>query len=292
MAARRALLDLLERAVQLLREGTPVVYTKNLELELYATVRALEESEAEIEARPAPFPASLPPWLVMQWLTLREVPAALRVAWSWRLDCEHYFRVFAERHRILLVPLPEFMIKSVHIRWETAAICHVQMQQSGRLSEFQEQVSRYYRASGVRDDRFIPISDAIAAVRLVVNDATAEQVKTAVANLVSLHRLEASITGAGHRAYFHVEGLDDLTPLQRRVLKYHIVYATSDEGSNVHDVAAHLGTDLSLVRAAVDFLEGEDYLNSTIDEDHYDYAFFPTHLQLTESGIHYSADLA
>ena len=80
--------------------------------------------------------------------------------------------------------------------------------------------------------------------------------------------------------------------LQRRVLKYHIVYATSDEGSNVHDVAAYLGTDLSLVRAAVDFLEGEDYLNSTIDEDHYDYAFFPTHLQLTESGIHYSADLA
>ena len=136
MAARRALLDLLERAVQLLREGTPVVYTKNLELELYATVRALEESEAEIEARPAPFPASLPPWLVMQWLTLREVPAALRVAWSWRLDCEHYFRVFAERHRILLVPLPEFMIKSVHIRWETAAICHVQMQRSGQLTEF------------------------------------------------------------------------------------------------------------------------------------------------------------
>mgnify|MGYP001399604953 CR=1 FL=1 len=277
MAARRALLDLLERAVQLLREGTPVVYTKNLELELYATVRALEESEAEIEARPAPFPASLPPWLVMQWLTLREVPAALRVAWSWRLDCEHYFRVFAERHRILLVPLPEFMIKSVHIRWETAAICHVQMQQSGRLSEFQEQVSRYYRASGVRDDRFIPISDAIAAVRLVVNDATAEQVKTAVANLVSLHRLEASITGAGHRAYFHVEGLDDLTPLQRRVLKYHIVYSLDhEEGCNVHDVAAQLGTDLSLVRAAVDFLEG-DYLFSTIDEDHYEYSFILFH---------------
>ena len=82
-------------------------------------------------------------------------------------------------------------------------------------------------------------------------------------------------------------GLRDLATLARW-----LVYATSDEGSNVHDVAAYLGTDLSLVRAAVDFLEGEDYLNSTIDEDHYDYAFFPTHLQLTESGIHYSADLA
>ena len=144
------------------------------------------------------------------------------------------------------------------------------------MTEFQDQVFRYYRAfSWVRDDRFILIGDAIAAVRVVVNDATSEQVKTAVSNLVSLHRLEASITGAGHRAHFHVEGLDDLTPLQRRVLKYHIVYATSDEGC--HDVAAHLGTDLSLVRAAVDFLEGEYYLFSTIDEDHYEYSFIQFH---------------
>ena len=289
MATRRALLDLLERAVQLLREGTPVVYTKNLELELYATVRALEESEAEIEARPAPFPASLPPWLVMQWLPLREVAAALRVAWSWRLDSENYFRVFVERHRNLASGAG---CGSLYFKWENHAMCHMQMQRSGQLTKFQKQVFRYYHEAAVRDDRFIPISDAIAAVRLVVNDATAEQVKTAVAYLVSLHRLEASTTGNHHRAVFEVGGLDDLTPLQRRVLKYHIVYATSDEGSNVHDVAAYLGTDLSLVRAAVDFLEGEDYLNSTIDEDHYDYAFFPTHLQLTESGIHYSADLA
>ena len=280
MATGRALLDLLDLLErEQLREAATVAYANfsNPELELYAAVRALEESEAEIEARPAPFPASLPPWLVMQWLPIREVAAALRVAWSWQLDCEHYFRVFAERHRMLLVPLPEFMIKSVHIRWETAAICHVQMQRSGRLSEFQEQVFRYYGASGVRDDRFIPISDAIAAVRLVVNDATAEQVKTAVANLVSLHKLRASTTGNQHRAVFEVGGLDDLSPLQRCVLKYHIVYGTSDEGCHVHDVAAHLGTDLSLVRAAVDFLEGEGYLISTIDEDHYEYSFIQFH---------------
>jgi hypothetical protein len=141
------------------------------------------------------------------------------------------------------------------------------MQRSGRLTEFQEQVFRYYGASGVRDDSFIPIGDAIAAVRLVVNDATAEQVKTAVAYLVSLHRLEASTTGNHHRAVFEVGGLDDLTPLQRRVLKYHIVYATSDEGC--HDVAAHLGTDLSLVRAAVDSLNLWGHLYSTIDDDHH-----------------------
>ena len=77
--------------------------------------------DAKVEARSAPFPASLPPWLVMQWLPLREVAAALRVAWSWRLDCEHYFRVFAERHRIFFVPIPEFLIKYAHLKWETAA---------------------------------------------------------------------------------------------------------------------------------------------------------------------------
>ena len=280
MATGRALLDLLDLLErEQLREAATAVYTNfsNPELELYAAVRALEESEPEIEARSVSFPSSLPPWLVMQWLPLREVAAALRVAWSWRLDCEHYFRVFAERHRILFVPIPEFLIKSAHLKWETAAIRHVQMQQSGQLSEFQEQVFRYYGASGVRDDRFIPISDAIAAVRLVVNDATAEQVKTAVANLVSLHKLRASTTGNQHRAVFEVGGLDDLSPLQQCVLKYHIVYGTSDEGCHVHDVAAHLGTDLSLVRAAVDFLEGEYYLFSTIDEDHYEYSFIQFH---------------
>ena len=225
--------------------------------------------DAKVEARSAPFPASLPPWLVMQWLPLREVAAALRVAWSWRLDCEHYFRVFAERHRIFFVPIPEFLIKSAHLKWETAAIRHVQMQRSGWLTKFQQQVLFYYRASGVSDDKFIPIGDAIAAVRLVVNDATAEQVKTAVSNLVSLRLLNASTTGKCHRALFQVEGLDDLTPLQRRVLKYHIAYGMSDEGCNVHDVAAHLGTDLSLVRAAVDSLNLWGHLYSTIDDDHH-----------------------
>ena len=231
--------------------------------------------DAKVEARSAPFPASLPPWLVMQWLPLREVAAALRVAWSWRLDSEHYFRVFVERHRNLASVAG---CGSLYFKWENHAMCHMQMQRSGRLTEFQDQVFRYYRAfSWVRDDRFILIGDAIAAVRVVVNDATSEQVKTAVSNLVSLHRLEASTTGKCHRADFQVEDLDDLTPLQRRVLKYHIAYGTSDEGCNVHDVAAHLGTDLSLVRAAVDFLDSNYYLFSTIDEDHYEYSFIQFH---------------
>ena len=153
-------------------------------------------------------------------------------------------------------------------------MCHMQMQRSGRLTEFQQQVFRYYCACfdenfDEQENTLIPIGEVIAAVRVVVNDATAEQVKTAVSNLVSLRLLNASTTGKCHRALFQVEGLDDLTPLQRRVLKYHIVYATSDEGCNVHDVAAHLGTDLSLVRAAVDSLNLWGHLYSTIDDDHH-----------------------
>ena len=222
--------------------------------------------DEDVEARPAPFPASLPPWRVMQWLPLCEVAAALRVAWSWWLDSEHYFRVFAERHRSLASGAG---CGSLYFKWENHAMCHMQMQRSGQLTKFQKQVFRYYHEAAVRDDRFIPISDAIAAVRLVVNDATVEQVKTAVANLVSLDNLYADIAGTYHRAIFQVEGLDDLTPLQRRVLEYHIVYATSDEGCNVHDVAAQLGTDLPLVQVAAEILEREGHLYSTTDEDHH-----------------------
>ena len=294
MATSRALFDLLERAGQLLREGTPLVYTKNLELELYATVRALEESEAEIEARPAPFPASLPPWLVMQWLSLREVPAALRVAWSWRLDSEHYFRVFAERHRSLASGAG---CGSLYIKWENHAMCHMQMQRSGRLTEFQQQVFRYYCACfdenfDEQENTLIPIGEVIAAVREVVNDATAEQVKTAVANLVSLHRLEASITGAGHRVSLELYDLprdslelydlprdDNVTMIEMmshiafewHVLTYHILHGTGDWGCKIHDVAASLGIDLAKVRLAVAFLSSEGHLYSTVDEDHHKY---------------------
>ena len=232
--------------------------------------------DAKVEARSAPFPASLPPWLVMQWLPLREVAAALRVAWSWRLDSEHYFRVFVERHRNLASGAG---CGSLYFKWENHAMCHMQMQRSGRLSEFQEQVLRYYRASGVMDDRSIPIGDAIAAVRLVVNDATAEQVKTAVANLVSLRRLEASITGAGHRITLELYDLprdDNVTmmshnPIEWRVLTYHTLHGTGDWGCKIHDVAASLGLDLAKVRSVVAFLEDQGELYSTIDEDHHKY---------------------
>ena len=147
MATYRVLFDLWQHAERLLREGTTAVYpclTKSELGELAATARALAAgAEAEIEARSAPFPASLPPWLVMQWLPLREVAAALRVAWSWRLDSEHYFRVFVERHRNLASGAG---CGSLYFKWENHAMCHMQMQRSGRLTEFQEQVFRYYRA--------------------------------------------------------------------------------------------------------------------------------------------------
>ena len=93
---------LLERAGRVLHAGTTDGFpnlTKPELRALAATARALAASaEAEIDARPAPFPASLPPWLVMQWLPLPDASAALRVASSWCGGSEQYFRVFAERH--------------------------------------------------------------------------------------------------------------------------------------------------------------------------------------------------
>ena len=225
----------------------------------------------DVEARPAPFPAMLPPRLVMQWLPLCEVAAALRVAWSWRLESEHYFRVFAERHRSLASGAG---CGSLYFKWEDRALCHMQMQRSGRLTQFQEQVFRYYadyaefqeQALDWSEFRFIPIGEVIRDIRLVVRDATAEQVKTAVANLVSWHRLlRASTTGEGH--------IDEIQEkvLQQRVLDYYEEHATSEEGLATNAVAAGLSIDPALVRMAVDELCTEGRLYSTIDDDHYKY---------------------
>ena len=273
MAARRALLDLLECAGQLLREGTKTDYTSltNLVLrELAATARALAaDAEAEIEARSAPFPASLRPALVMQWLPIREVPAALRVAWSWRLDSEHYFRVFAERHRSLVSVA---CCGSVYFKWENHVKSLIQMQRSGQLTEFQQQVFRHYELDKETRDRsdfrFIPIGEVIAAVRVVVHDATAEQVKTAVANLVSSHILRASTTGEGHINRLLHPGF---VVLQHSVLDYYEEHAKGEEGLATNAVAAELSIDLTQVRMAVDELCAEGELYSTIDEDHHKY---------------------
>ena len=163
-------------------------------------------------------------------------------------------------------------------------MCHMQMQRTGRLTEFQQQVFRYYCACfdenfDEQENTLIPIGEVIAAVRVVVNDATAEQVKTAVANLVSLRRLEASITGAGHRITLELYDLprdDNVTmmshnPIEWRVLTYHTLHGTGDWGCKIHDVAASLGLDLAKVRSVVAFLEDQGELYSTIDEDHHKY---------------------
>ena len=208
----------------------------------------------------------MPPWRVMQWLPLCEVAAALRVAWSWWLDSEHYFRVFAERHRSLASGAG---CGSLYFKWEDRALCHMQMQRFGRLTEFQKQVFSYYEFYG-GNSRFVPIGEVIDAVRLVVRDATAEQVKTAVANLVSVHRVEASTTGKCHRADFRVEGLDgEFTPLQQRVLNYYTTHATSDEGLAINAVAAGLRIPVAQLRTALTFLQSEMWVYSTIDDDHH-----------------------
>ena len=75
--------------------------TKSELRKVAATARALAASaEAEIGARPAPFPAELRPALVMQWLPLYEAAAAFSVSGSWREDAEQYFRRYAQREGI------------------------------------------------------------------------------------------------------------------------------------------------------------------------------------------------
>ena len=253
----------LERAGRVLHAGTADGFpslTKPELRALAATARALAASaEAEIDARPAPFPASLPPWLVMQWLPLPDASAALCVASSWRGDSEQYFRVFAERHCVTRSPS--------YPSWREAARRHTIEQRIGLLSLFQARVLAHYELQprtydyslGYADLCFIPVEEVAAAFP----DATLEQVRTAVAFLLSVNKLHDSPTG---RQGYRFAGL---TSLERRVVDYHNEHGAGDEGCLVNAVAAGLGVELALVRTTVEYLCSEGHLYTTIDEDHH-----------------------
>ena len=250
----------LERAGRVLHagkaDGFPSLTKPELRA-LAATARALAASaEAEIDARPAPFPASLPPWLVMQWLPLPDASAALRVASSWCGGSEQYFRVFAEQHCVTRSP-----------SWREAARRHTINQRFGLLSEFQKRVLAHYEVQprfyddshGYDNFCYIPVEEVAAAIP----GATLQQVRTAVAFLVSLKKLDDSPTGRqGHR-------FAGLTSLERRVVDYHNEHGAGDEGCHVNAVAAGLGLELAIVRRTVDFLCSEGHLYSTLDDDHH-----------------------
>ena len=280
MALDRALL---ERMEQLLREGTTDGYpnlTKPELRELAATARALTASaEAEIEGRPMAFPAELPPALVMQWLPLREVAAALRVASSWRDESEQYFRRFAQYHGLIRGD-----------SWQDSVWCYMEWYRNGGFSDFHQEVfASYARFWAKGDTRFKSIDEVVAAWRDDIPlrgayaerfSAYAESFRRSLVSLVCFGKLNASPSGGGHRFNFResvllsskmrqVEGLDDLTPFHLHVLTYYAEHATSDVGLATNAVAASLGVDLARVRAAVAFLESEGHLYSTIDDDHH-----------------------
>ena len=238
----------LECAGGVLHAGTADGFTSLTKPELRAlaaTARALAASaEAEIDARPVSFPSSLPRALVMQWLPLCDVSAALRVASSWYGDSEQYFRLYVEEGR-------------------EAARVHTILQRSGLLSDFQQRVQAHYEHQpreydGNVDLRYIPVEEVAAAIP----GATVEQVRTAAAFLVSVKRLEVSATDDGHR-------VADLTSLERRVIDYHNEHGAGDEGCHVNAVAAGLGLELASVRTTVDYLCSQGHLYSTMDEDHH-----------------------
>ena len=246
----------LERAGRVLHAGTADGFpnlTKPELRALAATARALAASaEAEIDARPAPFPASLPPWLVMQWLSFRDVSAALRVASSWCGGSEQYFRVFAERHCVTRSPT-----------WREAARLHTINQRSGQLSEFQKRVLAHYehQPRGYPNLRFIPIGEVAAAIP----GATVEQVRTAAAFLVTFQRsvyFSAMYDGHSFRGLYNEE---------RSIVDYYARVGTSDAGCEICETAlAHSPRcHFDYFRRSVDFLCAAGYLYATIDDDHH-----------------------
>ena len=152
----------LERAGSVLHAGTADGFpnlTKPELRALAATARALAASaEAEIDARPAPFPASLPPWLVMQWLSFRDVSAALRVASSWRDESEQYFRRFAQYHGLIRVD-----------SWQESVECYMELYRDRSFTVLQENVFHYYAKHWAKDaSRVIPIDEAGMTLRDIV----------------------------------------------------------------------------------------------------------------------------
>ena len=248
MALDRALL---ERMGQLLRElptdGYPNLTKPELR-ELAATARALTASaEAEIEARPVPFPAELRPALVMQWLPLREVPAALRVASSWCRDSEQYFRRFAQREGIL----------RGGDSWQASVRSFVldAWRNNRGFVSFQQFVFSYYAKHWAKgDSRFIPIDEVVAAHKKLFS----RKVRRSVVSLVCFGKLNASPTGQGHRLDSKVAGFEALTPLQLRVLKCQL----SDPFRPLHKIAVDLGPDLDQLRTTVDYLVSAGHLSS------------------------------
>ena len=269
----------LERAGRVLHAGTAEGFpnlTKPELRELAATAREVAAIfDAEIEARSAPFPASLPPALVMQWLRLREVPAALRVARSWRDESEQYFRRFAQHHGLI----------RGGDSWQDSVRCCMEWCRYEWAKRLQKYLFKYYAKQWANYDyRFIPIDDLVVAAhgsayfRGPFAERTVRRVRRSIVSLVCFGKLIASPTGGGHRFNFQaVEGLDDLPPFHLHVLTYYAEHATSDVGLAMNAVAASLGVDPSRVRAAVHFLESKGYLYSTIDDDHHKYTvYYPT----------------
>ena len=269
---------LLARVGQSLRvttvDGHPNL-TKSELCKVAATARALAASaEAEIGARPAPFPAELRPALVMQWLPLHEAAAAFAVSGSWREDAEQYFRRYAQREGI---PRGDSWYASV--RWTLLS----------KFTVVQRRVFMYYAKHWARkgeynsdsdsddsdsdsdsDSVFIPVDEVVAAI----SGVSAEQCKAAIAFLVSLRKLIASPTGGGHRCELQVVDLytflNPLPELQWRVLKYHIAAQSGDDsGCAINDVAADLGIDLDQAQTTVDSLVSLGLLFSMMDDDDY-----------------------
>ncbi len=123
-----------------------------------------------------------------------------------------------------------------------------------------QRVLSYYTINGTSD---IGCDVHVAAAGLRTDLSL---VRVAVDFLSSEGHLYSTIDEDHHK--YTMED-DALVPYQQRILDFYTEHATSDVGLATYDVAARLGMWTPLVRMAVNSLNSEGYLYSTIDDDHH-----------------------
>ena len=236
MAARRALLDLLERATQLLREGTTpgcTNLTKPELRELAATARALAAgAEAEIEVTTLQ-------QRVLNYYTIHGTSD---------VGCD-----VNDVAAGLGMPLL-FVMAAVDLLSSEGQL-HSTIDEDHHKSTASDSEEELVAASADESDDDFEMGETLSAEeRARRAKAKAER----EGNVQDISDDDSDVE-------------DALTPFEQRILVYYKEFATSDEGLDINAVAAGLGTTTFQVRSAVYFLEGQGELYSTIDEDHHKY---------------------
>ena len=234
MATRRALLDLLERAGQLLREGKMgyTTFTGDELNELAATARALVAS-AEIKVE-----ATTLQQRVLNYYTIHGTSG---------VGCD-----VNDVAAGLGMPLL-FVMAAVDLLSSEGQL-HSTIDEDHHKSTASDSEEELAAASADESDDDFEMGETLSAEeRARRAKAKAER----EGNVQDISDDDSDVED------------DALVPYQQRILDFYTEHATSDEGLATYDVAARLGMWTPLVRMAVAFLSSKGHLYSTIDDDHH-----------------------